>query len=81
MAQEKQPVSKVHETVIVSSRPEDVSMWRKYAVTYYRRSITSASEETRRNNRETYEHYRALLETAGLQVQETDGTIQILSLN
>ena len=69
----------VRETTIVSAKGEDVSKWRKYAVTYYKRSIKKVSDdltkraeqlETRKRNREEYEHWRDLLLAAGFKIEE-----------
>lgn len=72
-----QPVSGNRETMIVSAKGEDVSKWRKYASTYYARSKSSKEETTRDTNRETYLHYKALLETAGYSIEEGTATIVI----
>lgn len=75
--QRLQPVTEKRETVIVTAKGEDVSQWRKYANIYYKRSLTSADETTRNRNRETYEHYRDLLETVGHKIIEGAATITI----
>lgn len=77
VAQGKQVETVQREKVIVSAPAEDVSKWKKYAVTYYKRSINSASETAKRNNRNKYEEYKNLLETAGYKVEETGGTLKI----
>jgi uncharacterized phage-like protein YoqJ len=75
--QQLQPVTEKRETVIVTAKGEDVSQWRKYANIYYKRSLTSADETTRNRNRETYEHYKNLLETVGYKITEGTATITI----
>jgi hypothetical protein len=75
--QQFQPVSTSRETVIVTAKGEDVSQWRKYANIYYKRSLTSADETTRNRNRETYLHYRDLLETAGYSITAGETSITI----
>ena len=56
----------IKETIIVSTPNEDVSKLRKYAQTYYNRSIKKTSEtRTRENNRKKYLEYRELLELTG----------------
>lgn len=62
MAQGKQVNTEYIET--------DVSTYRRYAVTYYNRSIESKSEETRERNRLKYLKYKKHLEAAGLTVTE-----------
>jgi len=56
----------IKETIIVSTPNEDVSKLRKYAQTYYNRSVKKTSEtRTRENNRKKYLEYRELLELTG----------------
>jgi hypothetical protein len=75
--QQLQPVSTSRETVIVTAKGVDVSDWQKYARIYYKRSITSKEETTRQNNRETYEHWKSLLETVGYRIEEGQTTLTI----
>lgn len=77
VAQQKQVETGRRETVIITAPSEDVSNWSKYAVTYYKRSKTSASETARNRNRNRYEEYKDLLETAGKTVTELKDTLQI----
>lgn len=74
MPQVKQAVStqqkQVRETVIVTAPQEDVSKWKKYAVTYYKRSRNSATFDTRNNNWERYQEYKEILNNAGIGIEE-----------
>lgn len=65
-----------HETRIVSAPSEDVSKWKKYAVTYYRRSQKATSApETKQANYERFCEYRDLLQAAGIETTETLETV------
>lgn len=78
------------ETKIVSAKGEDVSKWRKYAVTYYARSILPVTDDpkkrksqlaTRQRNRGEYEHWRDLLLAAGFKVIEGAKKLTIIEPN
>lgn len=60
------------ETRVVSAPSQDVSAWKRYAKTYYKRSQKESSEvAVRQRNYATYQEYCELLAAAGIQVNET----------
>jgi hypothetical protein len=73
--QGKQAVSETAETVRVETVETDLQRLRRDAVTYYRRSRSSANEETRVRNRATFSSIRKQLADRGYEIIEKDGTI------
>lgn len=66
------------ETVIVTTPNTDASKWKKYARTYYGRIGTSSDETTNNRRQAEYLQWKTLLETAGYQVIELPGRLEII---
>lgn len=76
-------------TKILSVPSEDISKWKKYASTYFKRSLKEVPEnwtegkkkvslKAIKENREKYKSYKNLLETSGVKVKPIDAEKRLI---